>query len=148
MYKSGERSENFRLCLFVRHYSDVPKNQYFLDVIQMSKYKILPYSYDQAKKLDVVILPSSNPKKKIDVYQKIDVPPLKYSDSKKKNPKALVGSKKVASIGDINYPDYAYHMKTEGKAYADERRRLYRIRHKGEEKRKGKPGFFSWYLLW
>jgi hypothetical protein len=93
----------------------------------MSKYKILPYSYDQAKKLDVVILPSSNPRKKIDVYK---------------------DSKKVASIGDINYPDYAYHMKTEGKAYADERRRLYRLRHKGEEKRKGKPGFFSWYLIW
>lgn len=114
----------------------------------MSKYKILPYSYDQAKKLDVVILPSSNPKKKIDVYQKIDVPPLKYSDPKKKNPKAIVGSKKVASIGDINYPDYAYHMKTEGKTYADERRRLYRLRHKGEDKKKGTPAFFSWYLLW
>jgi hypothetical protein len=93
----------------------------------MSKYKILPYSYDQAKKLDVVILPSSNPRKKIDVYKE---------------------SKKVASIGAINNLDYPYYMKTEGKAYADERRRLYRLRHKGEEKRKGKPGFFSWYLLW
>tara|TARA_R110000868_G_scaffold327067_1_gene588095 strand:+ start:184 stop:528 length:345 start_codon:yes stop_codon:yes gene_type:complete len=114
----------------------------------MSKYKILPYSYDQAKKLDVVILPSSNPKKKIDVYQKIDVPPLKYSDSKKKKVKAPVGSKKVASIGAINNLDYPYYMKIEGKAYADERRRLYRLRHKGEEKRKGKPGYFSWFLLW
>jgi hypothetical protein len=93
----------------------------------MSKYKILPYSYDQAKKLDVVILPSSNPKKKIDVFK---------------------DSKKVASIGAYGYPDYAYHMKTEGKAYADERRRLYRLRHKGEDKKKGTPGFFSWYLLW
>jgi len=93
----------------------------------MSKYKILPYSYDQAKKLNVVILPSSNPKKKIDVYK---------------------DSKKVASIGAYGYPDYPNHMKTEGKAYADERRRLYKIRHKGEEKRKGTPGFFSWYLLW
>jgi hypothetical protein len=93
----------------------------------MSKYKILPYSYDQAKKLDVVILPSSNPRKKIDVYK---------------------DSKKVASIGAINNLDYPYYMKIEGKAYADERRRLYRLRHKGEEKRKGKPGYYSWYILW
>lgn len=93
----------------------------------MSKYKILPYSYDQAKKLDVSILPSSNPRKKIDVYK---------------------DSKKVASIGAINNLDYPYYMKIEGKAYADERRRLYRLRHKGEEKRKGKPGYYSWYILW
>jgi len=114
----------------------------------MSKYQILPYSYEQAKKLDVVILPSSDPKKKIDVYQKIDVPPLKYSDSKKKKIKKPVGSKKIASIGAYGYPDYPTYMKTEGKAYADERQRLYKARHKGDEKRKGKPGFFSWYLLW
>jgi hypothetical protein len=114
----------------------------------MSTYKILPYSYDQAKKLDVVILPSSNPRKKIDVYQKIDVPPLKYSDSKKKKPKAIVGSKKVASIGDINSLDYPYYMKTQGKEYADERRRLYKARH---QKTRTKVGSTSWWadrILW
>jgi len=141
----------------------------------MSKYQILPYSYEQAQKYNVVILPSSNPKKKIDVYKKVDVPPLKYSSRPEKikkpvnskkikaplgdvppslysNPtkkiKNPIGYKKVASIGAINNLDYPYYMKIEGKAYADERRRLYRLRHKGEDKKKGTPGFFSWHLLW
>jgi hypothetical protein len=114
----------------------------------MSKYKILPYSYDQAKKLDVVILPSSNPKKKIDVYQKIDVPPLKYSDSKKKKTKAIVGSKKVASIGAYGYPDYPTYMQTEGKEYADERRRLYKIRHNNTRTKKGSVSWWADKILW
>jgi hypothetical protein len=93
----------------------------------MSKYKILPYSYDQAKKLDVVILPSSNPRKKIDVYKE---------------------SKKVASIGAYGYPDFAYHMKTEGKAYADERRRLYKARHNNTRTKKGSASWWADKLLW
>jgi len=93
----------------------------------MSKYKILPYSYDKAKKLDVVILPSSNPKKKIDVFK---------------------DSKKVASIGAYGYPDYPTHIKTEGKTYADERRRLYKARH---QKTRTKVGSNSWWadqIIW
>ena len=33
-------------------------------------YKILPYSYQQAKKHNVIIKPSTNKKKKIDVFDK------------------------------------------------------------------------------
>ena len=114
----------------------------------MSKYQILPYSYEQAKKYDVVILPSSDPKKKIDVYQKVDVPPLKYSDSKKKKIKNSVGSKKVASIGAYGYPDYPTYMKTEGKAYADERRRLYKARHNSTRMKKGSASWWADRILW
>jgi len=75
-------------------------------------YVITEHSKKQAAKYKVELRLSSNPKKKIDVYK---------------------GDKKVASIGDINYKDYGTYLKENGKAYANERRRLYRIRHKGED---------------
>ena len=74
-------------------------------------YKITDYSKKQASKYGVKITVSTNPKKKIDVYK---------------------NDKKVASIGDINYSDYGTYLETKGKQYANERRRLYKIRHKGE----------------
>lgn len=83
-------------------------------------YKISEYSKQQAKKLGVEIKVSTNPKKKIDVYK---------------------DGKKVASIGAIGYGDYAT---TQDK----ERRRLYRIRHSGEEKKIGSPGYYAWKILW
>ena len=90
-------------------------------------YKITKYSYDQAKKLGVEIKSSSNSKKKIDVFKK---------------------GVKIASIGARNYGDYPSYIQIEGKQYAETRRRLYRLRHKGEEKVIGSNGFYAWYLLW
>lgn len=75
-------------------------------------YKITPYSISQAKKYNVDIKLSSNPKKKLDVYK---------------------DGKKLASIGDINYKDYGTYLVEKGKIYADKRQRLYKIRHKGED---------------
>jgi hypothetical protein len=83
-------------------------------------YRITDYSRNQARKLGVSIRLSSNPKKKLDVYK---------------------NGVKVASIGAIGYSDYA----TTGDK---ERRRLYRIRHKGEDKRVGSNGYYAWYILW
>lgn len=83
-------------------------------------YKITKYSYDQAKKLGVVIKPSKTKGKKLDVFK---------------------NGRKVASIGAIDYSDFAT---TQDK----ERRRLYRLRHAGEEKRIGSPGYYSWFILW
>jgi len=88
-------------------------------------YQIQPYTQQQARALGVTVRPSTNPKKKIDVYE---------------------DGKKVASIGDIAYLDYPSHMKEHGKAMADERRRLYHIRH-GKAK-KGTPGYYASRLLW
>jgi len=89
-------------------------------------YQILPYSYQQAKRLNVFIKPSENPKKKIDVYK---------------------NKKKVASIGDPNYQDYPNYLQKD-KALANERRRLYHIRHKGDSDKVGTPGYYSMHLLW
>jgi hypothetical protein len=90
-------------------------------------YVITEYSKQQAKKLGVELRPSSNPKKKIDVYK---------------------DGKKVASIGASNFGDYGTFLKTKGKAHADERRRLYRLRHNGEQNKIGSNGYYSWFLLW
>ena len=70
-------------------------------------YNITNYSKKKAKELGVEIKPSSNKNKKIDVYS---------------------GSKKIASIGSSGMSDFPTYIKTKGKAFADERRRLYRAR--------------------
>ena len=74
-------------------------------------YKITEYSKTQAKKLGVEIKPSTNKKKKIDVFR---------------------DGEKIGSIGAVGYGDYPTYTKEKGKAYADERRRLYRLRHKND----------------
>lgn len=80
-------------------------------------YKITQYSYNKAKELGVMIKPSIRKNKKIDVY---------------KDGKFLV------SIGDIRYSDFA----TSGD---NERRRLYKIRHKNN---KGLAGRMASAILW
>ena len=93
----------------------------------MSKYKIKQRSYSQAQKLGVTLKPSSNPKKKIDVFK---------------------GEKKVASIGAYGMLDYPTYLQQRSKEYADTRRRLYRARHRDTAKRVGSPSFYAWHILW
>ena len=98
----------------------------------MSSYKITKYTLNQAKKLGVTVKPSTRKDKKIDVFK---------------------NDEKIASIGGIRqngepYKDFPTWTQEKGLAYAKERRRLYRIRHKGEEKDIGSPGFYAWMLLW
>jgi hypothetical protein len=90
-------------------------------------YKITTRQFSQALKLGVFIKPSTNKSKKIDVYR---------------------NGKKIASIGAIGYNDYDIYLRTKGKAFADERRRLYKIRHKDNRNVKGTPGFFADRILW
>ena len=75
----------------------------------MSNYKITQYSYDKAKKLNLVIKVSNNPLKKIEVYK---------------------DDKFIGSIGDSSYMDYGHYCIVYNKEYADVRRRLYHNRHK------------------
>ena len=84
------------------------------------KYKITKYSKDQAKKLGLVIKPSSNRSKKIDVFK---------------------DGKKIASIGAIGYKDYPTYMLEEKKGlhpkgYANKRRKLYKLRHQKTRNKK------------
>jgi len=90
-------------------------------------YRITDYTKKQAKRLGLVVKPSSVEGKKIDVYK---------------------GGVKVASVGALGYSDYPTYTKTIGKKYADERRRLYKIRHKKDRLKKGTNGWYADQLLW
>ena len=90
-------------------------------------YQIKPKQRANAKRLGVIIKPSTNSKKKIDVYK---------------------NDKKIASIGAKGYSDYATYIKDKGKEYADKRRAAYRARHKGEQLKIGSPGYYAWFILW
>jgi hypothetical protein len=90
-------------------------------------YKITDYSYEKAKKLNVQIKPSTKKNKKIDVFK---------------------NGKLISTIGDINYLDYPNYIKKAGLTYANERRRLYRIRHKNDISIVGSNGWFSNKILW
>jgi len=91
-------------------------------------YKISKKQYQIAKKLGVHIFPSDKPKYKIDIY---DNEGLYHT-----------------SIGDLSYNDYFSYLKSNGKVFADNRRRLYLIRHKKELLSIGSRGWFSAVLLW
>ena len=71
-------------------------------------YTILPYTKDKAKQLGVTVTPSTKKGKKLDVFK---------------------NGKLIASIGAIGYKDYPTYLKEDGQAIANERRRLYRLRH-------------------
>ena len=58
------------------------------------------------------------------------------------------GDKKVADIGQYGAMDFPTYRIKKGEEYARERRRLYRIRHAGEGKKIGTPGYYAWHLLW
>ena len=90
-------------------------------------YKIKRYTYQQAKKLGVVVKPSKVKGKKLDVFK---------------------NGKKVASVGAKGYNDYPTFIEKKGKKYADERRRLYKIRHNQDRKKRGTPGYYADKLLW
>jgi hypothetical protein len=90
-------------------------------------YEITDYSYKQAKRLGVEIKPSTNKKKKIDVFK---------------------DAKRIASIGAIGYGDYSTFIKTDGKDYADKRRVLYKLRHKKDKDIIGSNGYFASEILW
>lgn len=91
-------------------------------------YTITTYTRSKAKKYGVVVKPSDNPKKKIDVFDK--------------------DGNKLASIGANGMDDYPTHIRKWGKAYADERRRLYKQRHESDRHKKGSAGYWSDKLLW
>jgi hypothetical protein len=86
-------------------------------------YNITQYTFDRAKELGVTIKPSTVKGKKIDVFE---------------------DGKKVASIGATGYKDYPTYLKENGKEYAEERRRLYHIRHT----KKTLNEKLALYLLW
>jgi hypothetical protein len=90
-------------------------------------YEITEYTKKRARELGVTVKPSTNSKKKIDVFKQ---------------------SKKIASIGAAGMMDFPWYVKTRGVEYAQERRRLYKIRHKKDINVVGSPGWLANKLLW
>mgnify|MGYP003624315550 FL=1 len=95
-------------------------------------YKIKTYTKNQAKKIGVIVKPSSSKGKKIDVFKK---------------------GVKVASVGAIGYNDYPTYMELEkngkvSKGTAKLRRKLYKIRHKKDRNIKNSNGYYADKLLW
>ena len=93
----------------------------------MSTYKIKSYSLQQAKKLKVDIKPSTNNKKKIDVFK---------------------DGQKIASIGATGYNDFPTWLDKKGTNYANERRRLYKGRHDSTRHIKDSNSYYADKILW
>ena len=90
-------------------------------------YKIKQYSYDQAKKLNVKIKLSTKKDKKIDVFK---------------------NDRLVASIGALSYSDYPTYIQEKGLAYANQRRKLYKLRHTKDRNKINSPGYYADKILW
>lgn len=103
----------------------------------MSSYKIKNYTKQQAKKLGVTVKPSTNAKKKIDVFKKVK--------DKKTNKFFL---KKISTIGDVKYKDYPTFLAEDGKEVAEKRRAAYKKRHAKDRMVVGSRGYYADRLLW
>jgi hypothetical protein len=88
-------------------------------------YQITKYSFDRARELGVLIKPSNKKWYKIDVFDK----DLNY----------------ITSVGDDRYSDYPHYIESHNLEYAENRRRLYRLRHKNNNSIRG---FFALNILW
>jgi hypothetical protein len=90
-------------------------------------YTITNYTYSKARKLGVIVKPSANKTKKIDVFKQ---------------------GKRVCSIGAYGMNDFPTYKKLKGNAYANTRRKLYKIRHNRDRKTKNSCGWYADKLLW
>jgi len=95
-------------------------------------YRIKTGQREAAKRLGVVIRPSTSKNKKLDVFK---------------------NGFKVASIGDLRYKDYWEYVQEEQKGIvpqgtAKTRRELYKVRHAADRWQVGTPGFYADKILW
>lgn len=90
-------------------------------------YKPTKRQLSNAQKMGVVIVPSSNRRKKLDVYR---------------------NGRKISEIGAMGYADYDLYIKYYGLSYANERRRLYKLRHENDRHIKGTAGYYADKILW
>jgi len=86
-------------------------------------YEITPYTKARAKQAGLEVKPSTKRGKKIDVYK---------------------DGEYLASVGALGYSDYPSYLREAGKQVAEERRRLYHLRHTKDTL----PERLASYLLW
>ena len=91
-------------------------------------YQITQYTYDKARQLGVQVLPSEKKKYKLDIYDR--------------------NGRFITSVGASGYLDYPTYTRERGKDYANERRRLFKIRHEKDRTKVGSRGWFADQLLW
>ena len=92
------------------------------------KYSISQYTKDKANKLNVYVKISTTKDKKIDVFNK--------------------DKKKIASVGACGMMDYPSYIKSKGIKYANQRRKLYKLRHNKDRHKKGTNSYYASKLLW
>ena len=90
-------------------------------------YTITPYTYKKAKQLGLVVKPSNNKTKKIDIFKKGKL--ISY----------------LVAYGMNYLPTY---IKKNGLSYAKTRRRLYKMRHESDRHIKWSRGWLADKLLW
>ena len=90
-------------------------------------YSIKPYTNKQAQLIGVTVKPSTNKNKKIDVYK---------------------DNKKIASVGALGMKDFPTYIKEDGLVYANQRRKLYKLRHEKDRHVKWSNGWLADKLLW
>ena len=91
-------------------------------------YKITNYTKERAKQMGVIVKPSENKDKKIDVFNK--------------------DGEKLASVGAKGMLDYPSYIREKGLEYANKRRALYKERHEKDRHKKGSAGWYADKLLW
>jgi hypothetical protein len=91
-------------------------------------YTIKNYTKQRAKELGVFVKPSTRKGKKIDVFDK--------------------EGNKLASVGALGYGDYPTFMQSEGKQFAEQKRKNYKARHQKDRTKKYSNGWFADNLLW
>jgi hypothetical protein len=96
-------------------------------------YQIKPYTLQRALQLGVKVKPSTNPNKKLDVFD--------------------WNKNYITSIGATGYKDFPTYIEDNGLEYALKRRDLYQKRHKREktllgDKWLGSRSYYALNLLW
>ena len=90
-------------------------------------YIITDYTLQKAKQMKVTVQLSEVKNKKLDVF-KNDV--------------------KIATIGDSRYKDFPTYVIENGIEFANQRKRLYYLRHKKDIEKLNSNGFYAAKLLW
>ena len=90
-------------------------------------YRITNYTRKQGRKIGVLVKPSKNPAKKIDVFR---------------------NGEKLASVGAFGMNDYPTYIRKRGITFAKTRRKLYKQRHEKDRHVKWSNGWLADKLLW
>lgn len=91
-------------------------------------YHLKPMQKLNARKLGVIIRPSTKGLYKIDIFDK--------------------QNNYITSIGNRNYKDYVTYIEEDGLDFAEKRRLLYWQRHRRDIEVEGSRGWFSAMVLW